>query len=68
MTAGSPGAIVRKINEGFNRALVAQDVRERFADAGFESLGGTQEEFAAYLKAEIKKWTAVVRVANIRTD
>lgn len=68
VTAGSPSMVVRKINEAFNRALAAQDVRERFADAGFEPLGGTQEKFAAYLKAETRKWTAVVREANIRID
>ena len=68
VTAGTPGAIVRKINEEFNRTLVARDVRDRFADAGFEPLGGTQEKFAAYLKTEIKKWTAVVREANIQID
>ncbi len=66
--AKTPSAIVRKINEEFNRALAAQDVRERFADAGFEPLGGTQEKFAAYLKAETKKWTTVVRKANIQID
>jgi tripartite-type tricarboxylate transporter receptor subunit TctC len=68
VTAGTPGAVARKINEEFNRALAAQDVRDRFADAGFEPLGGTQKKFAAYLKAEIKKWTTVVREANIQTD
>ena len=68
VTAGTPGAIVRKINEEFNRTLVARDVRDRFADAGFEPLGGTQEKFAAYLKTEIKKWTAVVREAKIQIN
>ncbi len=67
-TAGTPGAIVRKINAEFNRALTADDVRERFAAAGFEPLGGTPEKFAGYLKAETRKWTAVVREANIRID
>ena len=66
--AKTPGAIIKKINEEFNRALAAQEVRERFADAGFEPLGGTQEKFATYLKAEIKKWTTVVSEARIQID
>ena len=66
--ARTPGAIIRKINETFNHVLTAQDVQERLAGAGLEPLGGTQAKFAAYLKAEIKKWTAVVRAANIRVD
>ncbi|MBI3068293.1 MAG: tripartite tricarboxylate transporter substrate binding protein [Betaproteobacteria bacterium] len=66
--ARTPGAIIGKINEEFNRALAAHDVQERLAGAGFESLGGTQKRFAAYLKAEMRKWTTVVREANIRID
>ena len=66
--AGTPSAIISKLNETFNRALAAQDVQERLAGIGVEPLGGTQQKFAAYLKSEIKKWTTVVRGANIRID
>jgi len=68
VTAGTPAAVTRAINTEFNRALEATDVRERFAAAGFEPLGGSVEKFAAYLKAETAKWTGVVRDARIRID
>lgn len=67
-TVGTPASVVGKLNADINRALAADDVRERFAEAGYDMLGGTQEKFAAHLKAEIKKWTTVVRAANIKVD
>ncbi|MBI4190973.1 MAG: tripartite tricarboxylate transporter substrate binding protein [Betaproteobacteria bacterium] len=66
--ARTPNGVIRKINETFNRVLTAQDVQERLAGAGMEPLGGTQEKFAAYLKAEIKKWAVVVREAKIQVN
>ncbi|OGA46604.1 MAG: hypothetical protein A3G24_14275 [Betaproteobacteria bacterium RIFCSPLOWO2_12_FULL_62_13] len=66
--AKTPGVIIKKINEEFNRALAMQDVQEGLAKLGVEPLGGTQEKFATYLKAEIKKWAAVVREAKIHID
>ncbi len=64
----TPTAIIKKINEGFNRALAMQEVQERLADIGIEPLGGTQEKFAVYLKAEIRKWTKVIKEADIHLD
>jgi len=68
VTAGTPATVTRAINTEFNRALEAPDVRQRFASAGFEPLGGSVEKFSAYLKEETAKWTRVVRDANIRID
>jgi tripartite-type tricarboxylate transporter receptor subunit TctC len=66
--AGTPRAVVGKLNADFNRALAAANLQERLASAGFEPLGGTQQKFAAYLRAETRKWTAVVRDAKIQLD
>ena len=66
--AGTPAAVVRKINEEVNRALASPALQARFADSGIEILGGTPERFAAYLTSELKKWNAVARDAGIRPD
>ncbi len=66
--ARTPGPVIGKLNEEFNRVLAARDVQERMAGVGVDPLGGTQEKFAAYLKAEIRKWTAVVREAGIQVE
>jgi tripartite-type tricarboxylate transporter receptor subunit TctC len=66
--AGTPGAVVKKINEEMNRALALQMLRERFAEVGIEPSGGTSGKFSAYLASEIKKWSRVARDAGIKGD
>jgi len=66
--AGTPGAVVRKVNDEMNRALALPSLRERFAEVGIEPGGGTPEKFSAYLAAEIKKWSRVARSAGIKAD
>ena len=66
--AKTPLAIVRKINEDFNRALAARDLQERFAGVGIEAAGGTPQQFADYLNTEIRKWAQVVAVAGIKGE
>ena len=60
--------MIAKINEGFNRALAAPEVRDRLASIGIDALGGTQEKFAAFLQTEMRKWSKVAKDANIRVD
>lgn len=66
--AKTPPAVVRRINEEFNRALADATLRERFLDVGIEPRGGSDEKFAAYLGAEFPKWAKVAREANIGAD
>jgi tripartite-type tricarboxylate transporter receptor subunit TctC len=66
--AGTPVAIVKKINEEVNRALATPALQARFAESGIETMGGSPERFAAYLASELKKWSAVARDAGIKTD
>jgi len=65
---GTPAPVIAKINEGFNRARAAPEVRDRRASIGIDALGGTQEKFAAFLQTEMRKWTKVAKDANIRVD
>ena len=50
------------------RALRAPDVRERLAADGAEPSPSTPEQFGAYIKTEIDKWTKVIRSANIAPE
>jgi tripartite-type tricarboxylate transporter receptor subunit TctC len=63
--AKTPRAVVRRINDEFNRALADATLRERFLDVGIEPQGGSDEKFAAYLATEFPKWAKVARDANI---
>jgi tripartite-type tricarboxylate transporter receptor subunit TctC len=63
--AGTPRAIVAKLNAAIERILKTDDVRRRFAEMGVEPVGGTPEDFAAHIRAESDKWGKLIRSANI---
>lgn len=66
--AGTPRAIVDKLNAEFVRILKTPNVLERLAGDGAEAAPTTPEEFAAFIKSEIAKWAKVVQAAHIRID
>jgi tripartite-type tricarboxylate transporter receptor subunit TctC len=66
--AGTPRATVARLNRDIVGALAAPEIRERMAGEGIEPGGSTPEQFAATIKADIAKWTRVVREARIKAD
>jgi len=66
--AGTPRAIVDRLNAEIVRILKSPNVLERLAQDGALPAPTTPEEFAAFMKAEIAKWAKVVQAANIRID
>jgi tripartite-type tricarboxylate transporter receptor subunit TctC len=63
--AGTPGAIVERLNAEALVALRAKETKDRLATDGAEPLGSTPEEFAAFIRRELDKWTRVARAAGI---
>ena len=68
LPAGTPPEIAQRLNEAVNRAIQAPDIRERLESLAFEPVGGTQAQFAEYVKAEIAKWGKVVRATGAKSD
>lgn len=66
--AGTPRAIVAKVNADINRVLKSPALGQRFAGIGLEPAGTTAQEFARILRSEIAKWRKVVKQANIRVE
>ncbi|HTP96868.1 MAG TPA: tripartite tricarboxylate transporter substrate binding protein [Burkholderiales bacterium] len=66
--AGTPAAIVNKLNAEIDRALHAPDVHERLGALGAEIIGGTPKAFADYIQREIPRWAKVIKSAGIRID
>jgi tripartite-type tricarboxylate transporter receptor subunit TctC len=66
--AKTPQPVLKALNDAVNEVLRAQDVRDSLAKIHVQTMGGTPEELAAYLKEETKRWGDVIRVANIRLD
>jgi tripartite-type tricarboxylate transporter receptor subunit TctC len=66
--ADTPKDIVRQLNREIVAIIKAPDIRERFANMGFDIVGNTPEDFQAFIEAEVAKWGKVVRAANIHAD
>jgi tripartite-type tricarboxylate transporter receptor subunit TctC len=66
--AGTPTPVVTRLNAEINRALQSTDLRARLAAGGSEPLGGTSEQYAAYIRAELGRWAKVVRDSGAKLD
>ena len=66
--AGTPKAIVAKLNAEINAALKLPDVRTKLEAAGIEIQGGTPEAYAALIKSDLAKWGKVVKEAGIQPE
>ena len=66
--ANTPRPIVSKLNADIVRVVQAPELRDRLTGLGFEVVGGKPEELSAFLKAEITKWTKVIRDSGAKVD
>jgi tripartite-type tricarboxylate transporter receptor subunit TctC len=65
---GLPSAVVERINQAANDALKSKDVADLLATDGVAPAGGAPETFRALIRADIERWSKVVRQANIKID
>ncbi len=66
--ARTPKEVVATLNRALTAALGDAGVKKSLADLGVDILGGSPEDFAAYIKSEIPKWTAIVKAAGAKLD
>jgi tripartite-type tricarboxylate transporter receptor subunit TctC len=66
--AGTPPAIVNRLNLAINAAANSKEIQDKFASLGFAIDPGTPEALAARNKAETLKWAKAIRDANIETQ
>jgi tripartite-type tricarboxylate transporter receptor subunit TctC len=66
--AGTPREIVVRLNTEIGKILRMPDVRERFAGLGADVGGGSAEEFAAFQRAEVAKWTKIVKASGAKIE
>jgi tripartite-type tricarboxylate transporter receptor subunit TctC len=64
--AGTPAAIVAKLNADARRALAEPDVIEKFQAVGLEVRPGSPEEFAQLIRADADKWAALIKDRNLK--
>ena len=66
--AGTPGAVVTRLNAEIVAALATPAVRERLALQGAEPLGSTPAEYGAYVQKELRRWAGVVKATGVTLD
>jgi tripartite-type tricarboxylate transporter receptor subunit TctC len=66
--AGAPPAVVKRFRDEVARVVKLPDVRERFAAMGIDPVANSPEEFRRIMAADIAKWTAVAKAANIKAQ
>jgi tripartite-type tricarboxylate transporter receptor subunit TctC len=64
----TPRDLVNRLNADFRRILQTPDLAKRFAELGLEIIGNSPEEFDAFIRSEIAKWTRVGKGAGIKLE
>ena len=65
---GLPRPIVELLNRTVNKIIDMPDTRERFTALNLEPVGGTPEQFAEFLKADLKKYADIAKKAGIQPE
>ncbi|WP_422242984.1 Bug family tripartite tricarboxylate transporter substrate binding protein [Zwartia sp.] len=66
--AGTPTAIITKLNQAFNEILKDPDVAKAISSVGSQAVGGTPEAFGAFIASETAKWAKVIQSADIKLN
>jgi tripartite-type tricarboxylate transporter receptor subunit TctC len=66
--AAVPKDIVGRLNADITRILHMPDVVERLSSQGAEPVGDTTEQFSAFIRTEIDKWSGLVKTAKMKAD
>ena len=66
--AGTPEAVIRRLNDAFNRGLQDPIVRKTLLDAGITPAGGNAAVLAQHIRAEHDKWAELIRAQKITAD
>jgi tripartite-type tricarboxylate transporter receptor subunit TctC len=65
---GTPKDVIAKLNGGIAKAVAMKDVKEKFASLGAVPVGGTSDELATYVKAELGRWSAAVKSSGAKAE
>jgi tripartite-type tricarboxylate transporter receptor subunit TctC len=66
--ARTPKEIITTLNRGLTTTLADDGIKQSLAKLGVDIAGGSPEDFGAYIKAEIPKWTAIVKASGAKLD
>jgi tripartite-type tricarboxylate transporter receptor subunit TctC len=66
--AKTPREVVTRLNDAMVKALRAPEVRERMTQIGFDVVASSPDEFGAFMRSEVERWTRVVQKGGIQPE
>jgi tripartite-type tricarboxylate transporter receptor subunit TctC len=66
--AQTPMSVIRRLNQELVQALRKEELREKFFNAGLDTVGSSSEEFVARIRQETSRLSKVIKDANIRAE
>jgi len=66
--AGTPAPIVARLQQEISRVLADKDIQEDAQRLGTQAGGDKPEEFAAFVREEVRKWSQVIKEAGIKIE
>ncbi len=66
--AGTPQLVIDRLSRESMKILQSDEIKKRFAEVGAEPIGGTPQQFAAFMAAETIKWAKVIKASGARVD
>ena len=66
--ARTPSGIIARLNAQVARSLGLPEVKARFAELGYETVGGTPAQFGLWIRAEIERWGKIIRAQKIAIE
>ena len=66
--AGTPDAVVNKLNEDINKILRSQDIRAKWRDMDFEPMPMTSKDMSNYIRDESSRWRKVVEISGFKIE
>ena len=65
---GTPRELARRISADFRKLLREPDIAKRLAELGIEPVGNSPEEFGAFIRSEIERWSRVAKAAHVKME
>jgi tripartite-type tricarboxylate transporter receptor subunit TctC len=66
--AGTPAAIVAKLNAAMDKGLRSQEIQDKLAAIGAQTTPGSPQDFASFIASETVKWREIAKTANVSLD
>lgn len=68
VTAGTPKAVIDKLNAALVKAVKEPDMRSRMLGLGLDPVGSSVRDFAAFVRADIATWAKVIKASGVKVD